>query len=249
MHTDITSRNKSAVDWRRLIGLFALLAVLATACGSEPTSSAADSEPSEAATTDDTTAETPAEEAPPTNDSQLDDVEAEEERDEADTANDPVETHAGDSDETDTGDDPAETETADEGSHAETDEADENPEALALTDEDSVDQAEPGFSVGCVSFDWVSTGTDEDGDGVNDFTLAPGQPGGFSASTEPSDLGSVAYTWEFTDLSGSSASETVPGPSEIVSSPPAGDWMVTVIAEANGETSSATCEGSFIVRP
>ena len=240
MHTDITNRDKSAAAWRRLIGLFALLAVLATACGSEPTSSAADSEPSEAATSDDTTAETPTEEAPPTSDSQLeDDVETEEERDdEADT---------GDSAEADTANDPAETEATDESSPTETDEANENPETLALSDEDPVDQAEPRFSVGCISFDWVSTGTDEDGDGVNDFTLAPGQPGGFSASTEPSDLGSVSYTWEFTDLSGISASETVPGPSEIFSSPPPGDWMVTVIAEVNGETNSATCEGSFIV--
>ena len=239
MHTSVINREKSEVNWRRLVGLFALLAVLATACASEPASSAADNEPSESATTDNTTTEAPTEEATPASENQVEDLEAEEERE--------VETD--EADETDAANDPAEAEPTDERTSSETGVANENPESLALADEDPVEQVEPSFIVGCSASDWVSTGIDEDGDGVNDFTLTSEIPGRFSASTEPSDLTPVTYSWEFIDLSGTSADATVEGESEISSMPPPGHWMVTVTVEANGETNSATCEGTFIVNP
>lgn len=245
MSINENSGGKTGVKRARLVAELLLLMVIAAACAGE----AADR--SAAATTEETGAVATEESA-----GSDDDTEQFEQVEEDSSAELPADSDASLGDDLDTvgaGEDAIEVVPELEGQGDAASEAaeggdvvDAGPESLALAD-DALEETDPGFVVTCAGTGWESTGTDEDGDGQTDFTLPEDLIAGFVAVTEPADLADVTYNWNFEDVSGGSPSlDVVDGGADIVSSPPAGHWRVTVTAEVNGASSSGECEGTFI---
>ena len=105
------------------------------------------------------------------------------------------------------------------------------------------------FTVACDAQDWPPIGRDVDGDGAVDFQHALGDPGAFTATTNPTNLTGVSYTWAFVDSTGQSTTPNIVGPdATVVVALDPGLWTVTVTAELNGVTRTDTCSGSYGVQ-